>query len=62
MFLAIKLISDSIRLIPMVYLGSQFWGTTGFFCGIALGNFATGILAWTWFRSLIFPGALAEKI
>jgi len=58
----INIIRLFIFLIPMVYLGSQFWGTTGFFGGIALGNFATGILAWTWFRSLILPGALAEKI
>ncbi len=45
-------------LIPLVYLGSQIWGTTGFFIGIALGNLATGTIAWYWFRSSILPGAL----
>ena len=45
-------------LIPLVYLGSQIWGTTGFFIGIALGNLATGTIAWSWFRSSILPGAL----
>ena len=45
-------------LIPLVYLGSQFWGTTGFFVGIALGNLATGVIALLWFRSSILPGAL----
>ncbi|HBL55098.1 MAG TPA: MATE family efflux transporter [Deltaproteobacteria bacterium] len=47
-------------LIPLVYLGSQIWGTTGFFFGIALGNLATGGIAWFWFRSTILPGALSE--
>jgi len=45
-------------LIPLVYLGSQIWGTTGFFFGIALGNLATGTIAWSWFRSSILPSAL----
>ncbi len=47
-------------LIPLVYLGSQIWGTTGFFIGIALGNLATGGIAWFWFRNSILPGALRE--
>ena len=49
-------------LIPLVYLGSQIWGTTGFFIGIALGNLATGTIAWYWFRSSILPGALERNI
>jgi putative MATE family efflux protein len=48
-------------LIPLVYLGSQIWGTTGFFFGIALGNLATGATAWLWFRSSILPGVLEQK-
>lgn len=47
-------------LIPLVYLGSQIWGTTGFFIGIALGNLATGGIAWFWFRNSILPGSLRE--
>jgi len=49
-------------LIPLVYLGSQIWGTTGFFFGIALGNLATGGIAWFWFRNSILPGALKRDI
>tara|TARA_Y100000294_G_scaffold26773_1_gene22684 strand:- start:317 stop:1003 length:687 start_codon:yes stop_codon:yes gene_type:complete len=49
-------------LIPLVYLGSLIWGTTGFFFGIALGNLATGGIAWFWFRSSILPGALERDI
>ena len=49
-------------LIPLVCLGSQIWGTTGFFIGIALGNLATGTIAWYWFRSSILPGALERNI
>ena len=48
-------------LIPLVYLGSQIWSTTGFFFGIALGNLATGATAWLWFRSSILPGVLEQK-
>ncbi|MBC8259936.1 MAG: hypothetical protein H8E38_13025 [SAR324 cluster bacterium] len=47
-------------LIPLVYLGSQIWGTTGFFFGIALGNLATSAIAWFWFRTSILPDALME--
>ena len=55
---AINIMRLFIFLIPLVYLGSQFWGTTGFFVGIALANLATGAIAWLWFRSSILPGAL----
>jgi putative MATE family efflux protein len=47
-------------LIPLVYLGSQIWGTTGFFFGIALGNLATGSLAWFWYQNSILPDVLQE--
>ena len=56
----INLLRLFLFLIPLVYLGSQIWGTTGFFFGIALGNLATGGLAWYWFRSSILPGVLIE--
>ena len=49
-------------LIPLVYLGSQIWDTTGFFFGIALGNLATGGIALFWFRSAILPNALERDI
>ncbi len=49
-------------LIPLVYLGSQIWGTTGFFFGIALGNLATSAIAWFWFRSSILPDALKKQL
>ena len=55
---AINIMRLFIFLIPLVYLGSQFWGTTGFFVGIALANLATGAIAWLWFRSSILPGSL----
>jgi putative MATE family efflux protein len=55
---AINIMRLFIFLIPLVYLGSQFWGTTGFFIGIALGNLGTCAIAWLWFRSSILPGAL----
>ena len=57
----INIIRLFLFLIPLVYLGSQFWGTTGFFLGVALGNLATGGVAWFWFRSSILPDALAQK-
>jgi len=46
----------------LVYLGSQIWSTTGFFVGIALGNLATGGIAWFWFRVSILPIALGNKM
>ena len=33
-------------------------GTKGFFIGIAIGNLATGIVAWYWFKNNILPKAL----
>jgi len=45
-------------LIPSVYLGSKIWGPIGFFFGIAIGNLATGVIAWFWFKSIILPNAL----
>ena len=51
-----------LLLIPLVYLGSQIWSTTGFFVGIALGNLATGGIAWFWFRVSILPIALGNKM
>jgi len=48
-------------LIPLAYLGSYIWGTPGFFLGIALGNLATGCVAWFWFRQSILPNVLQEK-
>jgi len=47
-----------VFLIPSVYLGSKIWGSTGFFLGIALGNLATGLIAWFWFKSKILPRTL----
>ena len=40
-------------LIPLVYIGSHFWSTTGFFFGITACNFVTGVVAWIWYRSSI---------
>ena len=51
-----------LLLIPLVYLGSQIWSTTGFFVGIALGNLATSGIAWFWFRVSILPIALGNKM
>ena len=51
-----------LLLIPLVYLGSQIWSTIGFFVGIALGNLATGGIAWFWFRVSILPIALGNKM
>ena len=45
-------------LIPSTYIGSIIFGSKGFFIGIALGNLATGIVAWFWFRNNILPKAL----
>ena len=40
-------------IIPLVYIGSHFWSTTGFFFGITACNFVTGVVAWIWYRSSI---------
>ena len=45
-------------LIPSTYIGSIIFGSTGFFIGIAIGNLATGIVAWYWFKNNILPKAL----
>ena len=55
---AINIIRLFIFLIPIVYLGSQFWSITGFFIGIVLANLSTATIAWLWFQSSILPGAL----
>ena len=47
-----------VFLVPSVYLGAIIWGSTGFFLGISLGNLATGVIAWIWFKNNILPKAL----
>jgi len=49
-----------VFLIPSAYIGSKIWGPRGFFLGIAIGNLATGTIAWFWFKSFILPSALKE--
>ncbi|MEA2044454.1 MAG: hypothetical protein U9M99_03630, partial [Thermoproteota archaeon] len=55
---AINIMRLFLILIPLVYLGSHLWNTSGFFFGIAAGNLLTGGIAWFWFRTSIMPGAL----
>ena len=48
---AINIMRLFLLLVPLVYLGSHFWNTVGFFFGIAAGNFLTGVVALLWYRS-----------
>ncbi len=50
---AINIMRLFLILIPMVYLGSHLWDTVGFFLGIAISNFITGMIVWIWYRSNI---------
>jgi len=56
----INLMRLFIFLIPLVYFGSQIWGATGFFFGIAIGNLATGFTAYIWFNRSILPSVLEK--
>ena len=55
---AINIIRLIIFIIPMVYIGSQLFGTSGFFTSITAANFITGIMSWYWFQKFILPKAL----
>jgi len=50
---AINFMKLFLILIPLVYLGSHLWNTTGFFFGIAAGNCVTGVFTWLWYQSSI---------
>ena len=59
---AINIMRLFLILIPLVYLGSHLWNTTGFFFGIAAGNFVTGVVAWLWYRSSVIHFISDQKI
>ena len=47
-----------VFILPSAYLGAKIWGSTGLFLGITLGNIATGLIAWFWFKTNILPRVL----
>ena len=59
---AINIMRLFLILIPLVYLGSHLWNTTGFFFGIAAGNFVTGVIAWLWYRGSMIRVISDQKI
>ena len=59
---AINIMRLFLILIPLVYLGSHFWNTSGFFFGIAASNFVTGIITWIWYRSSIMHFISHQKM
>ena len=59
---AINIIRLFLILIPLVYFCSHLWNTAGFFFGIAVGNFVTGLIVWIWFRGSMMRVIFDQKV
>ena len=59
---AINIIRLFLILIPLVYFCSHLWNTAGFFFGIAVGNFVTGLIVWIWFRGSMMCVIFDQKV
>ena len=53
---ALTVVRLVVLLVPLAYLGSQWFGLKGLFAGVAVANVLAGIVAWVWIQQVCKRG------